>query len=336
MVCRNALISSHKFFLKMDPIIIKQKSYAGFKPPAKIEDVFIWRLQIILTTNTKSDSDTDSGVYVQFATGEKNKFWLDRAINDREKGMTTAYDVVMSKIRKVSDLKFLSLGIAGWDGWNIKTIKLVINNDFTIFEKSYGTAGIWLEKEGNKKHVLTIPSAELRNHSKWKPSPQQLLVMSLPPFVIPREMLESVIECRMGHEIENNNKYPSEPKMKQLYWGKISGRPVEVKRKSANTLSVDLDLAADVSWLPDPSVDVDFDIKLGCKDKRISAEIANVKANVDSLLFDVVNFLVPFGDVIKTSFNFNLAFSAGINIPTKCPKFEVDANGNIKILEYYI
>ena len=321
----------------MDPIKITKASHSALKLPTKLEDVFIWRLQIVLTTNTIKDANTDESVFVQFAEGDKNKFWLDKAIDDREKGLTTAYDVVIPALRKVSDIKFLRLGNAGKDGWNLKSLKLVINNQPSkpIFEKSYGTNGLWLEREGNAKSVETIPSATLRAHSKWKPNAATLLLLSLPPFVISHTMLEEVLEGVIGHEIDNQNQFPRDPKMKQLYWGKLHGRPVEVTRKSSNTLHVDLDLAADISYFPDPEVDVDFDIKLGCANKRIKAEVLNIKVNIDSILLDIANFLYPFGDVVKTSFNFNQIFSTGLNIPTKCPDITIAANGDI-LISYYI
>jgi hypothetical protein len=49
----------------------------------------------------------------------------------------------------------------------------------------------------------------------------------------------------------------------RLYWGKVSGRRVEVSRKDQDSINVDLDLAFDAGPV-DPEVDVDVEVGFGC------------------------------------------------------------------------
>jgi hypothetical protein len=91
--------------------------------------------------------------------------------------------------------------------------------------------------------------------------------------VIPRIELEQRIESIIGHYIHN---------VKQIRWGKLSGRGVEVSYKNAETLHVDLDLKIAISKFPDAALDVDFDIKITSRNGAIDLTVMNIQSRVTS------------------------------------------------------
>ncbi|WP_437296815.1 hypothetical protein [Sorangium sp. So ce426] len=72
-----------------------------------------------------------------------------------------------------------------------------------------------------------------------------------------------------------------------LYWGNLYGPAVEITRgcpageAECTTAHVDLDLAYS-TWLPDPEVDVDFDLDFVCADGALSIVTSNLEVDADS------------------------------------------------------
>ena len=122
---------------------------------------------------------------------------------------------------------------------------------------------------------------------------------------IPNDEMVSRIESMVGHSNHDT----------QLYWGDIHGSAVEItsgcpdEGVDCKTLHVDLDLAADVNYLPDPEVDIDFDVEFECTEEGVLMATTNIDIDADSdwfwevLSLGTINFLVAFkrGDLANCS-----------------------------------
>jgi len=148
------------------------------------------------------------------------------------------------------------------------------------------------------------------------------------PVRITRAEIESLVRTDVDEFIQGT----------KLYWGHISGRPVEATRVDSNTLHVDLDLAYRVNNWWDPEVDVDFDLDLSCSAGRISGRPSNVKFKVDSAWYSEVLSLgiAELADSIASGilngiaglFADALGTSASLGL-TVCPSIFVQTNGDV-------
>jgi hypothetical protein len=68
-----------------------------------------------------------------------------------------------------------------------------------------------------------------------------------------------------------------------LHWGQVSGRRVEVSRRSQTQIDVDLDLAYAIDNFPDPEVDVDITLGFSCFYARpdINMALPNLDVSVN-------------------------------------------------------
>lgn len=90
-----------------------------------------------------------------------------------------------------------------------------------------------------------------------------------------RSFLERVAEDAVTAEI-----LTAEP---ALHWGHVSGRRVEISRRSQSQIDVDLDLAYEVDNFPDPEVDVDITLGFSCFYARpdINLAVPNIDVSVN-------------------------------------------------------
>src|SRR5581483_8917957 len=147
-----------------------------------------------------------------------------------------------------SDINFLRISKTGDDGMCVKAFSLLINGSPAYVRDFSGlSAGCrWFDTDSSGTPSYTVAGATLRADARWRAYTQPEV-----PTSLSRTELESRIEGGIGSFMYDN----------RLYWGHLHGRAVEVSYKDAGTLHVDLDLAYD-SILPDPEVDVDFDVAI--------------------------------------------------------------------------
>lgn len=244
------------------------------------ENLSVFRIEIRLITGKKENEDSDLEVFVQLNDADKNYF-LDYGPDDFQLGADRKYDIISSAVRKLSDLKYLRIGVKGDDVWGLKGIELYLNNSsIPVYARAFPEA-LRLNGTGNWQREVYIGSDEIRNNSYWQKIPTNE-AMTKPPVPVPFSMIKSMVESMVGNQMHQR------PDNK-LSWGNTSGvntvwgDHVEGNRVDGNTLHFDLDLQYDITG-PNPEIDVDFDLVFSCNgDGSVSIKTANVKTGCEVL-----------------------------------------------------
>jgi len=264
----------------------------------------VWRVQLELHTSNVSYANTNDPIYARLNSSSsyeqpsRHITWMDYGQNDFERGQTFAYDLELSNIEELGDITRLWIAKSGSDGWCVQDLKLKVNN-VEVFNKNFSSepSGChWLDNDNGHTRYMVIDHDELRAHPKWNSYNENVALLLLANNGIDNEEMTSRIESMVGHQI----RYES------LYWGHLHGDAVEVTygcpagTQNCNKIHVDLDLAANVNNLPDPSVDVDFDINFQCSNGALNITTTNFTTNVDSSwIYEVLSLgLINILDVV--------------------------------------
>jgi hypothetical protein len=280
----------------------------------------IWRAQIRLITADVGDAGTDDSVKVSL--NSTNTTWLDYGRDDFERNTTYLYDLNLTALATFANVTQIKIEKTGTDGWCLKGFELLLN-DRSVYYQSFASCR-WID--GNDGHLpsYTLASSTLRSSSRWQ-------LYTRPPLssiaVLERAELESLIEGMLGHEMYYN----------KLYYGHLYGRAVEVSKASlAKAIHVDLDLAYDVSWLPDPEVDVDFDLVFSCSTGVIKISLKNLKIKVDSAWYSEVlgvGLIIDYigNKIAASASNISKAITLNTGVGT-CPSFFINSLGDVVML----
>jgi hypothetical protein len=250
---------------------------------AASENLLVWRAQVrFVTGNGNLHADTDDDIQVSLNDG--NHTWVDYGRNDFEVVDDFTYDLLLTNVRRLSDVQYLTVQKKGTDGWCVDNLTLLINGQ-AIFYRSFRTATAmchWVDADDGHTPSFTISGSTLRSHSLWQgfqapPRPAQLS----------RASIESRIEAIVGNWIEGRDD--------TYKWGNLSGsRYVEMTPRDWRTVHVDLDLTRIYSYRPDIAADFDFDVRFACSGGRMSASVAEVYVLVDwPILLDAPPNSVP-------------------------------------------
>ncbi|MBI4892585.1 MAG: hypothetical protein HY821_18315 [Acidobacteria bacterium] len=293
-------------------------------PPPPYYSAPISRVQLKLITAGVSNAGTDDNVLASLS--DNNSTYLDYGRDDFESGDVFTYDLSLEGIQTMSDIKRLRISKSGTNGWCIRSLTLFVNGK-ALYSTDFGLSGRWLDNNnGLDYRILYLDEAEIkRSLSTWgSPMPAQQTSIS-------RSELESRIESMVGDYIAGND----------LSWGKIYGRAVEVSPASLSTVHVDLDLILRQALLPDPEVDVDFDIEFQCINNKLAMATKNVKAKVDyPLWFDILTIsstgmpLSQFlGSYLSGEFSKSLSALNFYNTQGQlaCPAFSVMGDGSVQL-----
>ena len=288
-------------------------------PPGPSEDTAIWRAQLRMVVADVDDAGTDDSVRVELSDG--NGTWLDYGRDDFERNSDFTYDLVLTNLGKLDDIKYLRISKVGNDGLCLKSFDLLINGK-RIYSQNLTvgrTPCRWIDSDDGHAPLLLVSRATLRANTLW-----QQYTQPFPPLLIPREELESRIESIIGDKLHGT----------KLYWGEISGRAVEVTRKDDHTVHVDLDLAYSVDNWFDPEVDVDFDMAVTCSNGKITLTASNVQVHVDAnwvtdvLSLGLVNIAEHYIDGRINDGLKNFTFKTEVGVPL-CPTITVRPNGDV-------
>lgn len=280
-----------------------------FTQPASIEDVKVYRLQVLFTTSDTEDSGTDDNVYVQLNSSMK-PYYLDYGIDDRERGKTQIYDIVEPSIKSLKDIKQLNITKVGNDGWGITKVELRVNGA-KIFEKAY-TKKIIDGNEGQQP-VLNFSGSTIRNAGLWTYA--KVPKIHVPPAVISKKDLVAMVEGFVGNYI----RYIPDA---TVNWGDKSGvntlfgDAVEASYRNSQTLTFDLDLQLSKDG-PNPELDIDFDLVVSCTNGQVKISAENGKANV--------NFLSKFR-VQSVQLGLSNFLNRTFNVPVCNARFEADGS----------
>ncbi|MGE3182914.1 MAG: fibronectin type III domain-containing protein, partial [Phycisphaerae bacterium] len=249
----------------------------------------VWRLQLGVKVGNIEDANMDDSLKVSLNAGSSfeipfgNGTWLDYGRDDFERGSDFIYDLNIDAISQRSDITRITLAHAGSDAVCIENIRLYVNG-VEVFDRTFNQSGVCKWLDNNDSHTITYD--QLRTHPKW-----QAYQTPFPPLTIRRGELESRVESMIGHMIHDQD----------VYWGDRDGRAyVEASMKDASTMHMTLDLKADANNLPDPEVDISFDlaIAVGCDSATDQVVLAvtteNFNANVSlGILGSIIDIFTP-------------------------------------------
>lgn len=262
------------------------------------------------------------------------------------------YDLDLTEVSELTDITMLTIEKQGTDALGIASISLQVNG-VEVFDKFFGETAstcLWIDEGDGYFPNYTIFHSELRAHRKWQAyigSPPQ------PSPIISNAEVVSRVEGVIGDFLHG----------KKLYWDEDAFHPVLVAAEKLDdrTLKVDVDLRADVDFIPDPKIDVNFDLRFEFE-CEVGAETAtatltvktrNPRINWDApdwltlivpelavirevgevgLLEPPATLLGLITDRIPKNLEDSLQFSFGpftFRTRGECPTMRVDANGNI-------
>lgn len=268
----------------------------------------VWRTQLRIRVADVADAGTSDAVQVRLTSPlanfnpHGNQRWLDsgprwEAVgtagvwrDDFARGREFVYDLDQRSVGSLADITMLTIAKDGSDAVAIAEFALLVN-EVEVFARTFGETSatcLWLDDSGGHDRQYTVWHDELRADPRWQ------AFVATPPgpqLRIPNDAIVSRIEGMVGHAIHGT----------EAHWGEFQS-PNWVEATFADNperLHVDLDLEADVTALPDPEIDIDFDllfridVEPGATTAVLRIESANVNANVD---FDLLTEL--FGNVL--------------------------------------
>jgi len=328
----------------------------------------IWRAQVTVRTCNIVNAGTNNAVFASL--NGANSTALDYGRADFPRNNTFTYDLVSNGVQQLADVTRLRISKTGGDGLSICRLDLRLNN-LLIFTQTFPATGanrLFLDGTGALvSHTIT--GATMRASDTW-----DSFEMPFPPFVLPRAELESRIEALTGTRISGQI----------VRWGHLEGaRFVQETRVNASTMRFDLDLELDTRGaiatvpflsavsstinfidnfiavpLPNPEVDVKFNVAISCGGGQIDFAAGGATVNVDTIpaldlpnvsipglgdavdfLEDKLNELVDFTeDLVETRLGIGAieaGFAAGLNniafgtATPLCPNIAVQNNGNV-------
>ena len=237
----------------------------------------VWRAQLRVEVADVSDAGTDNSLRVRLNSGSSstlpygNESWLDYSHDDFERGSDFVYDLSLDSVESLEDVTGLTIYKEGSDAICIRELELVINDE-PVYIKSYGNTSQtcrWLDNDPGFTSTLNASHADLRAHDLWDAFDDAL------PLVFFNDELISRVEGMLGDAAHGT----------ALKWGQLYGSDyVETSAVNNTTLHFDADLEADLDWLPNPSVDIDFDLVVGasCSGNDVSIVIETQNFEVDA------------------------------------------------------
>ena len=249
----------------------------------------VWRVQLAVSVSNRDDANMDDSLQVRLNGASShfipslNSTWLDYGRDDFERGSFFIYDLNMERVSQRSDITQIMFQHEGSDAVCIDAIGLFVNG-VSVYARDFAAEGgcLWLDDSD----TFRISHEELRADARW-----QTYVTPFPPLVITRAELESRIEGLVGDMLHTTD----------AYWGDRDGRAfVEASFVDPQRVKITLDLKGDVNNLPDPEIDVSFNlaVSVACaadgEGVSLTVTTEDFDANVDTgILGTIVDFLTP-------------------------------------------
>lgn len=262
-------------------------------------DIPVWRVQLGVSVANVEHAGSDSEVRVALGDVVANSTCLDYGHDDFGRNSTFVYDLSLDNVSALSDIVTLQVSKFGDDMLLIRDICLMVNNGDTLFYRYFGNT----RNSALNLYAYNVAFEELRSSPYWLAfvqASQRDRFQNVPPVKladngqfqveISREEIVSRIESLVGNMIH------AEPDVRgKMQWGQLEGEAVEISRKAANRIHVDLDLEVPINNWPNPKLDVDFDLNISkecINDSTMSIRIvsSNFTSDADYALWrDIVS-----------------------------------------------
>jgi hypothetical protein len=296
----------------------------------------VFRAQLRVTTANVNHAGTNDDVFVKLNGRDeiRNITWLDYAQDDFERGDSFVYDLTLNDssskctenkqcddIGVLGDIGNIEIGKQGGDAWCIAGLQLIINGT-NVFERHMSPC-IWLDPPKHPSS-LTFSYLDLRRDPGW----QRNTRLIIPPLKYSNAALTSLIQTHVAQILHGTRQY----------WGSnpLFNRPVVIARNSDSSIFVYLNLAHDLSHLPDFDIDVFFNIQLGCTcewdDSAGKGTSRMVLSLTDLQLYargapggDILNYLRP---LFEKQFQRAEKVIFKTKVPV-CPTFHIASDGSV-------
>ena len=228
--------------------------------------------------------------------------------DDLARGSDTTYDLNYSDLSSLTDITMLSLRKPGDDALGIAEVELLVNNR-RVFHKLFGETAatcLWLDQgEAGGPPAYAVWAQELRAHESWQ------AYIAAPPdpsldaafHVFPQARLVSQLEAVVGDRLHG----------RPAYWRKLPRGALRIEKRDPETVDgiervkmhAEINLAADAPWLPDPDLDIGFDLSMWitCNADNTQAtfhhQTSNVSASADfDLVLDLLGVILAPGGIV--------------------------------------
>jgi hypothetical protein len=309
-------------------------------------DQGVWRVQLRVRIADVANAGTDRWVAVSLnpnpTDGIPGGSWtgINYPIDDLERKSDFTYDLSQTGIATLHDITQIGIGTNYWDdAFCLRDIQLIVNGA-VAFQRVWGNTNStckWIAGSTNPLFVL-IPKSELRASPFFAGfrSP-------MPNLLVGKDEIVSRLESMIG----------------SLFWGRndvewrdpSDGPAVEISQHDGQSLHVKLHLVGVQDNLPDPDVEVSFDVRVefrqlfgGGYELVFSPANSNVSVDFDwwvevlSALLDpicvptvaIAEGRDPFFDCI-TSFEDHIAseLEKGFSFPSQRVQFALPQGCNI-------
>jgi hypothetical protein len=279
------------------------------------------RVQVRLVTADVGDAGTDDSVLVSL--NQDNFTWVDYGRDDFQRGDAYTYDLVLKGVSRFESLKWLTVSKTGSDGWCVNRIEVKINGKGPLFQQRFSPCR-WLDNGDSDRRSLAVSFDGLRSGQAWSGYPPPVPV---PIVVLTADEVESRIASMVGHALHGT----------KAAWRELGSNAVKIGAKSDHAIHVVVKLFARVPYVPDPNVDVHFDLELSCTPgsgptkATINVRMTNLDTDVDfpndgEILFFLKGIV---GGELEDSIP-NLGTTLGL--PTsQCPTITVRGDGQIQL-----
>ena len=136
-------------------------------PPGPDPGTLVWRAQILVQVCDVSEAGTDNKLLV--ALNDANYTVLDKPANDFERASTEAYDLLLTGVTRLSDIKYLKIYKGGTDGVCITRLDFFVNERL-IYSRVVSASQQWLDEDyyGFDSRTLMTYGSTLRASSAWQ------------------------------------------------------------------------------------------------------------------------------------------------------------------------
>jgi hypothetical protein len=223
------------------------------------------RLQLRVTVADVTDAGTSNKVSAKLGSTTlpgHNHTGLNYHQNDFGRGSQFTYDLGLENVTELHDITEITLSnFSSSDGMCVAAFTLYVNGG-AAYTQSFGNTATTCRWIGGSGHPssYTVTHAMLRASSGFTafsspavPTEYRWIDGVFHACIsIPRDEIESRLEGMVGDKLWGQS---------DIYWGPVYGRAaVEAAKRDDRTLKIDLDLADNSPYTPDPEVDMDFDI----------------------------------------------------------------------------
>lgn len=129
----------------------------------------VWRVQLTVNVCDNPSAGTDNAMRIMLNDWNEESV-LDHPNDDFERASAMTYDLRLTNVARLSDIRYLRIFKRGDDGVCLNRVLLTVNGRLVYLWDTRTTpeAWRWLDNHGYDHRTWTIDSAALRAHPYWQ------------------------------------------------------------------------------------------------------------------------------------------------------------------------